>query len=107
MADREIFRVTTPLGYAVVLRRNRWREITRFKHPAVASRESDVRNCLENPDIIRSSTKDAEVHLYYRKIGNKYICVVVSAPTTKSGERFVITVYFTKRVKPGNELWTK
>lgn len=107
MADRAIFRATTPLKYTVVLSRNRWREITRFKHPAVASHEGDIRKCLEQPDIIRSSSKDAEVHLYYRKIEKKYLCVVVSAPSAKDVERFIITAYFANRIKSGSDLWTK
>lgn len=35
MVERIVFRVTSPLGYSVVLTRNRWREIVRFKHPAI------------------------------------------------------------------------
>jgi hypothetical protein len=105
MANRSLFVVTTPLGYDVVVTRDRWREIVRFKHPAVAKYQDDVKRCLEKPDVIRASAKDASVHVYYRKSDSKYLCVVV-AP---GGENryFVVTVYLTKRIKPGDELWTK
>ena len=36
MAKRQRFAVTTPLGHRVVLTRDRWREIVRYKHAALA-----------------------------------------------------------------------
>src|SRR5438105_863810 len=74
---RQVFAVTTPLGYRVVLTRDRWREITRFKHPAVAGHEVAVRECVRDPVAIRASVKDAAVHLYYRPVSSGFVCVVV------------------------------
>lgn len=105
MAQRIVFQVTTPLGYRVVLTRNRWREIIRFKHPAVAQYRKEVRQCLRVPDRIRSSAKDADVHLYYLELDNRYLCVVVA--DGEAEECFVVTAYLTKRVKQGEEIWTK
>lgn len=105
MPRRLIFTVTTTLGYRVSLSRDRWREIIRYKHPAMAGNEQAVRACLAGPRIIRESVKDPEVHLYYAPLGQAYLCVVV-APQNK-GDRFVVTVYFTKNIKKGKELWTK
>jgi len=102
-----VFRVTTPLGYYVVLTRNRWREILRFKHPAVAVYEKEARKCLRSPDLIRASTKDANVHLYYLKLDTRYLCVVVAGIASKVESGFVVTAYLTKRPKQGDELWTK
>jgi hypothetical protein len=62
MAKRTILDVTTPLRYRVVLTRDRWREIVRFKHPAVAKYEDRIRKCLQEPDVIRASAKDSGVH---------------------------------------------
>lgn len=106
MAKRVIFRMTTPLGYAVVLTRNRWREIVRFKHPAVAQRLAEVRQCLQAPDVIRASSKDADVHLYYRTCKEQHLCVVTGGDVADK-DRIVVTAYLTKRVKQGNELWRK
>ena len=39
MTKRILFTVVTPLGYRVSLSRDRWRQITRFKHPALAGHE--------------------------------------------------------------------
>jgi hypothetical protein len=104
MARRQIFAVSTPLGYRVTLTRDRWRMIIRFKHPALAGHEQDVQECLEAPRVVRESVTDANVHLYYTASGRAYVCVVV-APT-ESDDRFVVTAYFTKEIKKGRELWT-
>jgi hypothetical protein len=104
MAQRRIFTVTTPLGDRVFLTRDRWREIIRFKHPAMAGHEKDVRECLESPAMICESDKDEEVHLYYRAARDVFVCVVVAPDGT--GERFVVTAYLTKRIKKGKQRWT-
>jgi hypothetical protein len=105
MPRKHLFIVTSPLGYRVVLSRNRWREIIRYKHPALKGHERDVRQCLGDPDVVRASAKDAEVHLYYRPAKRGYVCVVVGRDDPD--ERFVVTAYFTKTIKKGDELWTK
>jgi hypothetical protein len=101
---RRLFTVTTPLRYAVFLTRDRWRQIVRQKHPALAGHEKEVRACLEAPTQVRQSVKEPEVHLYYRPMDDVHLCVVV-APAEEE-ERFVVTAYFTKNIKKGTELWT-
>lgn len=106
MAGRIVFRRTSPLGYPVVLTRNRWREIVRFKHPAIKNYQHEVSHCVSHPDLVRTSEKDSEVHLHYSSLETgKHICVV-TAPGD-SDERFVVTAYLTSRIKRGNELWKK
>lgn len=105
MAKKTIFVETTPLGYRVVLTRNRWRYILRRKHPALAGHELDVRDCVRDPEAIRASEKDENVQLYYRITRWGYICVVVGGEETE--DRFVITAYFTRKLKKGEEVWTK
>ena len=105
MAKRRIFTVETPLGYRVFLTRNRWRQIIRTKHPALKGHEKEVRDCLESPDVIRESGKDADVHLYYAAAEEGHVRVVV-APAEDT-DRFVVTAYFTTNIKKGTELWTK
>jgi hypothetical protein len=104
MAQRHIFQVKSPLGYNVTLTRDRWREIVRFKHPALAGHEHELRNCVEQPKVIRHSAKDATVHLYYSVKGQTHLCVV-AAPESEAGY-FVVTAYFTKKLKKGDDLWT-
>jgi len=103
MARRRIFTVVTPLGYRVFLSRDRWRQIIRYKHPALVGREQDVRACLVSPTIVRRSAKEAEVHMYYAPCEDVHLCVVVAA--ADGDEHFVITAYFTRNIKRGLELW--
>ena len=105
MAKKQIFTVTTPLGYRVRLTRDRWRQIIRFKHPALKGHEKQVRECLAKPAIVRESAKEPEVHLYYNEAHNVYLCVV-TAPSD-GDDRFVVTAYYTKNIKKGKILWTK
>ena len=105
MAKRRLFSEITPLGHRVTLMRDRWREIIRFKHPALAGHEAAVRDCLRDPETVRQSEKDPSVHLYYRLTPTGYTCIVVGGPDPRA--RFVITAYFTKAIKKGHELWKK
>lgn len=103
MAKRQLFTVRTPLGYHVTLSRDRWRQIIRYKHPALAGQEKLVRDCLEFPHLVRESAKDPDVHLYYAQSDVGYVCVAM-APVN-GDERFVVTAYFTANIKKGKELW--
>jgi hypothetical protein len=60
---------------------------------------------VRDPEVIRSSVKDATVHIYYRSIEDRYVCVVVGGDDPD--DRFVVTAYFTKGIKKGQDLWTK
>lgn len=105
MAKRQVFTVTTPLGYRVSMSRDRWRQIIRFKHPALKGCEKLVRECLESPAFVRESAKEPDVHLFYTDHGDMHLCVV-TAPSDGE-DRFVVTAYYTKNIKKGNELWTR
>lgn len=106
MTKRNVFSVVTPLGYRVTATRDRWREIVRFKHPALAGKEIEVEKCFNAPEFVRASTKDVNVHLYYRKLDINYICAVTAVDSsTNSG--FLVTSYLTTRIKQGDELWKK
>ena len=85
--------------------RDRWREIVRHKHPALSDHEDDVRDCLRDPEVICASSQDEFVHLYYRRIENKYVCAVIGGDDP--AKRFLITAYFTTKIKQGTELWKK
>lgn len=105
MAKKIIFSVDTPLGYRVRLSRDRWRQILRFKHPSLKGCEKHLRQCLQNPVLIRESAKEPEVHLYYNDAEDKYLCVVTTPG--QGSDRFIVTAYFTKNIKKGKELWIK
>src|SRR4051812_3208091 len=103
MARRRLFTVQTPLGHRVFLERDRWRQIIRFKHPALAGRESEVRSCSSSPLPVREGVKESDVHMYYQ-LAESVSLRVVTAPTGVD-QRFVVAECFTRNIKPGKELW--
>ena len=105
MSRRAVVTVPSPLGYRVMLTRNRWREIIRYKHPALAGHEEEIRRCIREPQVIQASAKDPDTHLYYRPAERGYVCVVAGGDDPE--ERFVVTAYFTRGIKKGQELWKK
>ena len=56
----------TPLRQRDIHAATRWQRIARAQeHPALAECESDLRTCLAMPSLIRESTKEPDVHMYY------------------------------------------
>jgi hypothetical protein len=105
MARRRLLTVQTPLGHRVFHTRERWRQIIRYKHLALAG----VRTmCVPvwshlRPSSVRESAKDPDVQLYYIPTEEVHLCVV-TAPADEL-EQFVVTAYFTTNIKQGKELW--
>lgn len=68
--------------------------------------ESDIINALQDPDFIRQSRVDENVHLFYRKVRyhdkNYHMCVVIN-----KNKGFIITSYITDRIKEGVQIWIK
>jgi hypothetical protein len=67
---------------------------------------SKIKKTLAEPEIIRRSRKDLDVYLYYRRykrspVSDKYLLVVVKMAASP----FVITAFFTDKLKPGETLW--
>jgi len=42
--------------------------------------------------------------IYYKRFGTYYLCVVAKH---LNNEGFIITCYFTKKIKEGEEIWKK
>ena len=82
-------------------------EYIRDKHPEMGNNMNLVYETLSAPEHVRQSTRDNDVHLYYRwytglTIGHKYICVVAKVtPSTAT----VITSYPTDKIKSGGLVW--
>lgn len=98
------FEVVSRLGKRIRATEPQWELITTLKHPSVAGHERDVEMALVDPEQVRRSRSDAHVNLYYRKTGLYWLCVVVK---NENGAGFVITVYFTEKIKEGMALWPK
>ena len=64
---------------------------------------------LLDPDRIIKAGTYADVELFYRHyevtpVTKKYLCVVVKI---SNGDMFIITAYFTDRMKRGEVLWKR
>ena len=77
------------------------------EHPEMREQEDKLALTLLEPDVVIQSQSDKTVRLFhrlYRKlaIGDKYLCVVVKYTR---GDIFVLTAYFTDKIKRGGILW--
>jgi len=78
-------------------------------HPEMSGQIAKIGDTLLNPDIIVKSNVDPEVNLYYKfypvtPVSEKYLCVVVKM---RIDDIFIITAYFTNKVKRGEILWER
>ncbi len=76
-------------------------------HPEIRNAAELAEEVLTAPEEIVRSRSDHEVALYYRfhrdtPVGEKYICVVVKFT---EGDAFILTMYFTDKVKQGERIW--
>ena len=78
-------------------------------HPEMANQTDRIKETLLNPEIVIQSRSDFTIELFYHmykdtRVTEKYLCVVVKVLTD---DLFIITVYFTDTIKPGETLWKK
>ena len=81
-----------------------WQKIVTIKHPSMAGEDLEVRQTLADTDEVRESRSDPQVKTYYRQYGLLHLRVVVKH---LNGTGFVVTAYFTNRIKEGTTVWTK
>ena len=80
-----------------------------LEHPEMVEYERAIHETLAQPDRVIESLSDSQARLYYRfyigtRVGDKYLCVVVKV---LGEDAFVLTAYFTNKVKRGVQLWPK
>jgi len=81
-----------------------------LEHPEMKGQEDKLTEALLEPDVVIQSRSDETVRLFHRfynetTVGDKYICVVVKYP--QNDIAFIITAYFTDKVKTGGTLWKR
>lgn len=76
-----------------------------FRHPEITEFEL-FEAILRAPELIKCSSYDSKVLLYYRSAGEakdyKYLVLVVKV---LNGEGFILTAYKTNTIKEGKEIW--
>ncbi len=85
------------------------RRIHLLEHPEMREQQDKLAGTLLEPDVVVQSQSDDTIRLFHRfyrrlTIGDKYLCVVVKY---MRDDIFVITAYFTDKVKRGEVLWKK
>ena len=85
------------------------RRVHLLEHPEMRGQEDKLTETLLEPDMVIRSQSDDTVRLFHRfyqrlAVGDKYLCVVVKYA---EGGVFIITAYFTDKVKRGEVLWKK
>lgn len=81
-----------------------WNKIITQKHPSMRKGMNDVILAIQQPDEIRQSKSSEDVYLFYRTVGQLYICVAVKI---LNGDGFIVTAYTTTKIKEGMLLWKK
>ena len=96
------FEITSKLNKRVSVTKSRWNLIIKTKHLEVEGKEKEVKETLTNPHEIRQSISDDSVYLYYKNYGKLSLSVIVKH---KNGEGFIITTYYTDRIKEGKQIY--
>ncbi|MEK7399088.1 MAG: hypothetical protein AAB116_19300 [Candidatus Poribacteria bacterium] len=78
-------------------------------HPEMSEQIYKISETLQFPDIIIRSKTDPEVELFYRHykstpVTEKYLCIAVKAGFD---DFFILTAYFTDKIKRGILIWEK
>jgi hypothetical protein len=102
-----VFKVTSKVGKLVTLDENRWRHV--LKHPEMQNQLDRIKETVANPDEVRESTHDPSVLLFYKlytktPVTEKYLLTVVKV---LNREGFIVTAFFTDRLKKGGLVWKK
>lgn len=103
MADHEI--LTDCQGRAVRLTEERWAHI--LDHPEMIGQRERLIETLAQPDLVIATVKDETVHVYHRlyettPVTRKFLVVAVKMEVD---DAFVLTAYFTSRLKKGKIVW--
>ncbi|MBN2304206.1 MAG: hypothetical protein JXQ72_07010 [Anaerolineae bacterium] len=85
----------------------RWQHI--LDHPEMVGQRERLDEVLVEPDIIIATEKDPSVHVYHRwydstPVTKKYAVIAVKM---LEDDAFVLTAYFTSRVRKGTTVWQK
>ncbi len=78
-----------------------------LKHPEMVDQMARIAETLAKPETVISTEADASVHVYHRlyertPVTRKYLLVAVKL---LDDDAFVLTAFFSNRLKKGNTVW--
>ena len=99
--------LTDHQGRQIRLTEERWQHI--LTHPEMDGQQNRLQEVLSSPEVVIATQKDASVHAYHRwyertPVTQKHAVVVVKL---LENDAFVLTAYFTSRVRKGNVIWQR
>jgi len=79
------------------------------QHPEMVRQLKRISETIAHPERIIRSKTDTSVELFYKHyrttpVSEKFLCIVVKA---SKDDNFVVTAYYTDRIKGGDLLWEK
>jgi len=85
----------------------RWEHI--ISHTEMVEQRQRLAQTLAEPDSVVSTQSDPDVHVYQRfyettPVTSKYMLVAVKI---LEGDAFIVTAFFSRRVKRGDTIWQK
>lgn len=99
--------VRSKLGKTIKLDEDRWKHV--LEHPEMKNQIHRIKETLVAPDEIRESVHTPSIWMFYKlyphsPVSEKYMLVIVEV---SDGEGFIVTAFFTDKVKKGGLLWKK
>jgi hypothetical protein len=102
-----VLEVRSKLGKTIKLDEDRWKHV--LEHPEMKNQIHRIKETLVAPDEIRESVHTPSIWMFYKlyphsPVSEKYMLVIVEV---SDGEGFIVTAFFTDKVKKGGLLWKK
>ena len=75
----------------------------------MSNQENKIKETLLNPELLKRSVSNEKVIIYYKHysttpVTSKYLAVIVKIDDKES---FIISAYFTDRIKKGELIWKR
>jgi len=104
--EKIVFEVISKFDWRISLTEARYNHVCK-RHPEVFGEVDKMKETLSSPQVVRKSMYDEKVLLFYHFFKNttvteKYLMV---AARILNVEGFVVTSYFTDKIKMGVEIW--
>jgi len=102
-----VLEVSSKLGKVIRLDEDRWKHV--LEHPEMKNQIYRIKETLIDPDEVRETSRSSSVWLFYKfyphsPVSEKYLLVIVEV---LDGEGFIVTAFFTDKVKKGGLIWKK
>jgi len=102
-----VLEVRSKLGKMIRFDEDRWKHA--LEHPEMENQISKIKETLVDPNEVRESVRMSSIWLFYKlytnsPVSEKYLLVAVEV---LDGEGFIVTAFFTDKVKKGGLIWKK